>query len=136
MPVRFNSNPTVHHLSNDSGKVAYRKSSKKSALDKLPNCNGRNFPCLYYGLTVDNDKYLTKYKNLKTRNRGFTRADVVEHLKTIGKYKQYIPKEHRLYDLDTGEMYDVSSYRPPPTSRRTATHTGGGKRTNTRRRLK
>lgn len=132
MPVRFDSNPIVHKLSNDSGKVAYRKSSKKSALDKLPNCNGRNFPCLYYGLTVDSAEYLAEYKYLKTRNRGFTRADVVEHLKTIGKYKQYIPKEHRLYDLDTGKMYDVSSYRPPIKSRRTTTHNGGGKRTITR----
>lgn len=100
-------------LSNDSDKVEYRKSGPLAVLDKLPQCDGRKFPCVSYGITFENITDLTQYLQLKNKNRGVKRADVIEQVCRTGKYRQYIPQENRLYDLDTGKIYDVASYRPP-----------------------
>lgn len=123
--VKFNSPANqVMILSNDSDKLNARLSEKVSKIEKLPQCNGNNFPCSYGVMTFDNMKEFADYHQLKTKNRGTARNDVVRQIKLAGKYRQYIPQENRLYDLDTGNIYDVAAYKLPATRRR-RTQKGG-----------
>lgn len=135
--VRFHSpaNERVE-LSNDSEKRKYRKPEKDIKPEDLPHCDGHNFPCIKGNITFDNMKDLNEYLYLKDLNRSklIDRKLVVKKIKSEGKYRQYIPQENRLYDLDTGKIYDVAAYRAPPSRRRTTQKGGRNRgRSHTRR---
>lgn len=114
--VRFNSKDNQRVvLSNDSEKVAYRKSVRKTAYE-YPKCDGRTYPCYMDSRLIENKQDLANQMKLLHRNRGsYTRREISEQLERAGKYKRYIPMENRLYNLDTGEIYDIASYRLPAT---------------------
>ncbi len=90
---------------------------------KGPACGTGVFPCVHKGVVFDDEEEWNDYTtNLRTRNKGTLRTasrTPASHKNTMrlklssqGKWAKRIPTEQRLYDLDTGEIHDITIYEP------------------------
>jgi len=112
--VRFNSpaNTTRKYSLNSSE----RKEKRDSPKGRLRPC-GENgpFPCTYSGARFDNIQELNEFfrmrreKNASTnyRNVSAYRLAITSQLHKQGKYKKKIPEEFRIYNTQTGEVFDM-----------------------------
>jgi hypothetical protein len=100
-----------------------RQMKKGPRRKKGPACGTGVFPCVHQGVVFDDEEEWNDYiQNLRTRNRGTLRTasrTPASHKNTMraklsaqGKWENRIPKAQRLYDLDTGEIHDITTYEP------------------------
>jgi hypothetical protein len=96
------------------------KWKQKSPLKKEDYCENGNFPCLYKGVVFENiDEWNDYIKNRYTRNESTGYKSIDSHKRSIisslskkGKLAKKIPEEWRLYNNQTGEVYDIRDLNP------------------------
>jgi hypothetical protein len=83
-------------------------------------CGTGRFPCKYRGVIFDNaDEWKDYNENRKTKNKSIgknsaslQRQSVMRSLSKQGKSAKRIPQEWRLYDTQTGDIYDMRDLDP------------------------
>jgi hypothetical protein len=83
-------------------------------------CGTGRFPCKYRGVIFENiDEWKDYDENLKTKNKSIGKSSVSLHRRSImrslskqGKSAKIIPQEWRLYDTQTGDVYDMRDVDP------------------------
>jgi hypothetical protein len=115
--VRINSprNETrVYSLGSEEKRLKHGSPSKRG-----PPCGTGVFPCVYRGVIFDEEEWNDHIVNMSTRNASTGYRPISSHRRSVmsslykqGKTAKRIPKEYRLYDLETGEVHDIRSYNP------------------------
>jgi hypothetical protein len=115
--VRINSprNETrVYSLGSEEKRLKQGSPSKRG-----PPCGKGVFPCVYRGVIFDEEEWNDHIVNMSTRNASTGYRPISSHRRSVmsslykqGKTAKRIPKEYRLYDLETGEVHDIRSYNP------------------------
>jgi hypothetical protein len=83
-------------------------------------CGTGRFPCKYRGVIFENiDEWNDYDENLKTKNKSIGKNSASLHRKSVmrslskqGKSAKRIPQEWRLYDTQTGDIYDMRDLDP------------------------
>ncbi len=83
-------------------------------------CGTGRFPCKYRGVIFENiDEWNDYDENLKTKNKSIGKRSVSLHKRSVmrtlskkGKLAKIIPEEWRLYDTQTGDIYDMRELDP------------------------
>jgi hypothetical protein len=83
-------------------------------------CGNGIYPCVYRGVVFENkDEWNEHVENTISRNATTGHIPISSHRRSImsslykkGKTAKRIPKEYRLYDLETGEVHDIRTYNP------------------------
>ncbi len=111
----------IHSPRNETRVYSLGSQEKKwkqgSPSKRGPSCDTGIFPCVYRGVVFENiDEWNEHVENMVSKNssRGYMpisshRRTVMSSLAKKGKSAKRIPQEWRLYDLETGEIYDMRS---------------------------
>ena len=115
--VRINSprNETrVYSLGSEEKRLKQGSPSKRG-----PPCGKGVFPCVYRGVIFDEEEWNEHIVNMSTRNASTGYRPISSHRRSVmsslyrqGKTAKRIPKEFRLYDLETGDVHDIRTYTP------------------------
>ncbi len=115
--VRINSPQNqIREYSLGSDEKTWKKGSPSK---RGPTCGSGVFPCVYRGVVFENsDEWNDHIENSRTKNAstGF-KSKRSHRLRTMldlfkkGKSARRIPPYRRLYDMDTGEVFDVEDSR-------------------------
>lgn len=97
-----------------------KKWKQSSPSKRGPPCGSGNYPCVYRGVVFENrDEWDEYVENKISRNATTGYIPISSHRRSImsslakkGKSAKRIPQEWRLYDLETGEIYDMRSLDP------------------------
>jgi hypothetical protein len=113
--VRINSNKQVKEYDLDSMEKRWKKS--KTTYRGLP-CGLGKFPCIHKDVIFENQNDWDDFmENIKSKNKGKLpirthRILTMSSLSKIGKRGKKIPEEFRLYNVDTGEIFDLRELYP------------------------
>jgi hypothetical protein len=93
------------------------KRSKQHPRSNLVKCSGYNgvFPCVKHNTIFRNRREWVEYVKLSAsdgKNVGRSREIVMSELSKKGKTAKNIPKEYRLYNIQTGEVFDLRDFSP------------------------
>lgn len=114
----------IHSPKNQVRKYSLGSDEKRwkqgSPSKRGPSCGSGIFPCVYRGVVFeDGDEWEEYRENMISRNAstGFKsisshRRSVMSNLSKKGKSAKHIPSEFRLYDVQTGEIHDMRTYKP------------------------
>lgn len=113
--VRMNSPKNiVKEYSLDSEEKKYKSSKIPSNI--TTKCGSGRFPCKYRNTVFQNGQewkdYLNIINNRNTKNTGLSRQTVMSELSKKGKSAKKIPPEYRLYNIQTGEIFDLRDFSP------------------------
>ncbi len=110
--VKFHSPNEVkeYDLENEEIRSKRRSPPKKNGL----NCIHNVFPCMHRGVWFETKEEWNEYQlNKRTKNAstGYRTVkkhhiDTMNHLRSQGKSARRIPMESRLYNNETGDIYD------------------------------
>lgn len=98
------------------------KRLKQGSPSKRGNpCGNGIYPCVYRGVIFENrDEWNDFIENMSTRNASTGYRPISSHRRSTmsalskkGKSAKSIPEEWRLYNLETGEIYDMRSIANP-----------------------
>lgn len=105
----------IFHENSDEKRLKKVSSPKKGI-----ECGQGVYPCVYRGVTFENEKEWRNYSdNRITRNASTGHRAVHAHKQTTlrelarkGKSAKRIPEEFRLYNVQTGEIFDMRDLDP------------------------
>lgn len=83
-------------------------------------CGSGIFPCTYRGVTFDTvDEWNEYMENMISRNESTGHRSISSHRRSVmsslarkGKLAKKIPEEFRLYNTQTGEVFDIRTLDP------------------------
>jgi len=106
------------HSPSNTIQIIEPRSSIRESNPTYEECTGRNYPCMFKGAIIDNRQEIQDYldmlreKNASTgyKSRIAHKTDIFSKLRKTGKYAKKIPQEFRLYNIETGEIFDMRNF--------------------------
>lgn len=116
--VRINSPRNETRIySLESDEKTFKRGSPSKRGEK---CGQGKYPCVYRGVIFENREEWNEYaENMISRNASTGYIPVSSHRRSImsslskkGKMAKRIPEEFRLYNIETGEIFDMRDLDP------------------------